>query len=481
MSILQKRLEEIAQAPEGPQVAAFFDYDGTLIDGFSAQAIYRDRVRRMELGPTELARTLLVALRGVETEQDYAAVLELNKSALAGKTVEEMAEWGRRLFREETAAQLRPEMWRIVRAHRERGHRIVVASSATEFQIGPIAAEIDADHALSTRMEVIDGVLTGAAVGRPLWGPGKAAAVRALAREHDLDLRESFAYSDGDEDAPYLESVGRPMAVCPRHALRALAESRDWPILDLPPARPRGRLDLARTLGYYGSFVGGAGVGAVAGLLTRNWDIFSDVAVPAGNDVGLALAGVSVRVVSGEEYLTSARPCVFVFNHQSKLDAPVIIKLLRQQVTGVAKKEVRNIPVLGSIFAAGGVVFIDRADRTKALEQMAPAVAKLRDEGISLALAPEGTRSVSPRLGPFKKGAFHIAMQAGVPIVPVVLRNTGEVMWRGAQLLHPGTVEVCVLPPVDTSDWQPEDVDVHAEAVRDMFEHTLAYWPNEEA
>lgn len=480
MSVLAERLDEIAHAPEGPHIAAFFDYDGTLIDGFSAQAIYRDRLRRLDLGPAELAKTLLIALRGVETEQDYAAVLELNRQALCGKTVEEMSEWGRRLFREETAALIRPEMWRIVQAHRERGHSIVVASSATTFQIEPIATEIGADHALSTTMEVVDGMLTGNTLGRPLWGPGKAAAVRALGREQDLDLSESFAYSDGDEDAPYLESVGRPMAVLPRHGLRAVAESRGWPVLDLPPARPHGRLDPVRTLGYYGSFVGGAGVGALAGLLTRDWRIFTDTAVPAGNDLGLALAGVSIRVVSGEEYLTSARPCVFVFNHQSKLDAPVLIKLLRRHVTGIAKKEVKSVPFLGPIFAAGGVVFIDRTDRSKALQQLEPAVAKLRDEGISLVISPEGTRSVSPRLGPFKKGAFHIAMQAGVPIVPIVLRNTGEVMWRGAQVLHPGTVEVCVLPPVDTSDWKDADVAAHAADVRDLFEHTLAHWPDED-
>jgi putative phosphoserine phosphatase / 1-acylglycerol-3-phosphate O-acyltransferase len=212
------------------------------------------------------------------------------------------------------------------------------------------------------------------------------------------------------------------------------------------------------------------------GAVTRDRSAIARIGLPLGNDVGLALACIRVKVVAGEEYLTAARPCVFVFNHQSKLDAGIVFKLLRSGFTGIAKKEARDIPVIGRILASTGVVFIDRTDTQKAIEQLAPAVAKLRDEGVSLALSPEGTRSATPRLGPFRKGAFHIAMQAGVPVVPVVIRNAGELMWRGAQLMHPGTIEVQVLPPVDTTDWKPETVAAHADQVRNMFVHTLANW-----
>mgnify|MGYP000919558910 FL=1 len=191
----------------------------------------------------------------------------------------------------------------------------------------------------------------------------------------------------------------------------------------------------------------------------------------------MALGGVRVSIVAGREHLEEHRPCVFVFNHQSKLDVPVLIHLLRHDFTGVAKKEVRTVPVMGQIFDMAGMVFIDRGDSAKARQQLEPAVRKLREEGVSLVLAPEGTRSPTPRLGPFKKGAFHIAMQAEVPIVPIVLRNTGELMWRGAQLIAPGTVEVQVLPPVDTSSWTPQTVDDHVAEVRQQFLTTLAEWP----
>ena len=91
---------------------------------------------------------------------------------------------------------------------------------------------------------------------------------------------------------------------------------------------------------------------------------------------------------------------------------------------------------------------------------MEPVVDKLR-EGVSIAIAPEGTRSVSYRLGPFKKGAFHIAMQAGVPVVPIVIRNAGELMWRNSFWLRPGTVDVRVLKPIPTHKWKAETIDDH--------------------
>ncbi len=478
MTAFTDRMRAIRSAPTGKKVAALFDYDGTLIEGFSASAIIRARVRSMDFGLGELADFLLIGLRGVVTEQDYASVLEATKPTFAGKTYAELIEFGDYLFKHETAAKLRPQMWQILRAHREMGHTIVIASSATRFQIEPIAREIEADHALATDVEVVDGVVTGNILGRPLWGPGKAAAVRALAREHEIDLGASFAYSDGNEDIPYLESVGHPAAVSPRRVLRAEAEARGWPILDLKNPTHNTVAMLARTSAFYGTFIASAAIGVTSGLVRRNPDVLMET-LPTGNDVGLSLAGVHVRVLNGGEYLASSRPCVFVFNHQSKLDVAVMFHLVGSDATGVAKKEIKRVPVLGQILDQAGIVFIDRSDASRAIEQLAPAVKALREDGKSLVVAPEGTRSATPRIGPFKKGPFHIAAQAGVPVVPVVLRNVGELMWRGSQLIRPGTVEVVILPPVDTTEWRAEDMGIHAEEVRQMFVTTLADWPLE--
>jgi len=144
--------------------------------------------------------------------------------------------------------------------------------------------------------------------------------------------------------------------------------------------------------------------------------------------------------------------------------------------TGVAKKELANSPGFGLVFRLADVAFVDRQDNAQARKALEPAVEKLR-EGVSLVIAPEGTRSATPALGPFKKGAFHVAMQAGVPIVPIVIRNSGELMWRGATTIHAGTVQVTVLPPIATDGWDVASLDERVREVRGQYLATLANWP----
>ena len=97
--------------------------------------------------------------------------------------------------------------------------------------------------------------------------------------------------------------------------------------------------------------------------------------------------------------------------------------------------------------------------------------------GTSVVILPEGTRSATPTLGRFKKGAFHLARQAKVPIVPIVIRNAGELMWRRSKVVNPGTVQVAVLDPVPTDDWSADNLDVHIGQIRDAFAATLEKWP----
>jgi putative phosphoserine phosphatase / 1-acylglycerol-3-phosphate O-acyltransferase len=465
----------VRSAPPGPHVAAYFDYDGTIIDGFSAGAFYRHRLLRLDLGPRELARTLWKGARGIHGEEDFAEFLDLSLQAWANRPEEEIRALAEKLFKHEIAGRLHHETWRLAQTHRAMGHTLVVASSATRFQVEPMAREIGAQHALFTPVESQDGILTGRRDGRPLWGEGKADAVLALAEEHDFDLAASFAYSNGDEDIPFLSTAGNPVAVDPEPALGAHAEGRSWPILrcESRPALPDATA-LARTAAFYGGMAAGMWAGIGAGLLRRSRQTLVEVGGDIGAELGLALAGIDVRVTSGEEYLWSARPCIFLMNHQSKLDPIIVMRLLRGGFTGVAKKEAANVPGFGQFFRLAGVVFVERGNTHQAKAALAPAVVKLREEGVSLVIAPEGTRSATPRLGKFKKGAFHIAMQAEVPVVPIVIRNAGEVMWRGSQTLHGGTVEVKVLAPVDTSDWSADTIDGHIADVRGMYLEALA-------
>ena len=122
-------------------------------------------------------------------------------------------------------------------------------------------------------------------------------------------------------------------------------------------------------------------------------------------------------------------------------------------------------------------VYVDRGDSEQAREALDGVVARLRS-GTSLMIFPEGTRSATPVLGPFRKGAFHLAVQSGLPVVPVVLRNTGELMWRRSMVVSPGTVEVAVLPPI--TDLDADRLSEQVPAIRQLFVDTLADWPDEE-
>lgn len=232
---------------------------------------------------------------------------------------------------------------------------------------------------------------------------------------------------------------------------------------------------VARSAVAMGSLGVGFAAGATAAAINGSRRSGANLMSVVGTELALAAAGVTLDV-QGEENLWSHRPAIFVFNHQSQLDMPIMGALLRKDFTGVAKRSLQANPVFGPIGHLARVAFIDRSDPTAAREALEPVVQALR-EGTSLAVAPEGTRSGPGQLLPFKKGPFHMAIQGQVPMVPVVIRNAGEVMTPHSYLINPGTVDVVVLPPIDTSGWTTETVDQHRDAVRELFVETLENWP----
>jgi putative phosphoserine phosphatase/1-acylglycerol-3-phosphate O-acyltransferase len=467
-------VERVQAAERGPQVVACFDYDGTLIDGFSAKAFYAHRIRHLEIGPIELARTLIISVQGIKTTEDFDALLELSLTPWRGRPETELLDLGKELFQTGIHRWLFPETWAVVEAHRQMGHTLVLASSATRFQVEPMAEQLGIEHVLCTPLEVVDGIITGKTGGPPLWSERKAQGLVALAQEHELNLDRSFAYSNGTEDQPLLEAVGYPAAINPEPGLRARAEAEGWPVLDVEHRGKRpGLTQIARTVGFYSGFAAAAGVGGALGLLNRSKQTLLEITTGVGADVALSVAGVRVDVLEGQEHLWSSRPCVFVFNHQSNIDPIVIMKLVRENFTGVAKAEAKKIPGFGQFFQLAGVAFVERGNTKQSIDVLKPAVSKVRDEGLSLVIAPEGTRSYTPKLGRFKKGAFHIAMQAEVPMVPIALRHAGSIMPRGQQTIRPGRIEVVVLPPVDTSEWTTETLDDHVADVRGMIQRAL--------
>jgi putative phosphoserine phosphatase/1-acylglycerol-3-phosphate O-acyltransferase len=251
-------------------------------------------------------------------------------------------------------------------------------------------------------------------------------------------------------------------------------------VLAFPPRGGRpDLLTIARSVAAYAGMAGGLGAGLWAGLLKRSHREAVNRSAALIGDLGLAIAGIEIRV-RGEDHLWSHRPAMFLFNHQSQLDVLILAKLLRENYTGVAKANTRNVPGFGQFFQFAGVAFVEPGHKARNRAALAPAAEKLKS-GLSLVMAPEGTRSPTPRLGAtFRKGAFHLAMQARVPIVPIVIRNAGALLRRGEVALRPGTVDVAVLPPIPTTRWRVKDLDRHVTEVRQMFVDTLEKWPGVE-
>ena len=473
---LQKRLDEVYSGPTGPHIGAFFDFDGTLIHGFSAVDFYLDRIRRGKVGPIEGLQTIALAVRGITTEEDFERFVGVGLGTFKGRPEDEILAVGDRVFRGTIASRVFPEAWQLVEAHQRMGHTVVLASSATRFQIQPAADVLGIRHVLYTPLGVDDaGNLTGKPGGKTLWRAGKAAAVREFAEAQGIVLEDSYGYSNGDEDIPFLQQVGHPAATTSEPHLRAHAVEHGWPVLDFRPRGVPGLSDFIRSGAAVGGLATGMVTGAAFGLLNRSRQRAVDTMSALSSELSLGLAGIQVEV-QGEEHLWSHRPAVFIFNHQSQLDLPLAGYLLRHGFTGVAKQELKRDPIVGLPFRFAGVAFVDRKGGKDPRKALAPAVEKLRD-GISIAIAPEGTRSLTPTLGAFKTGAFFLAKEAGVPIVPIIIRNAGELMWRDSYTVKSGTIQVVVQPPIDVSGWKQEEMRERVAEVRQMYADTLARWP----
>ena len=470
MTPLADALAAIETGPSGPEVAAFFDFDGTLIDGYSAASYFADRARRGEMDRAEAADVVRVSMHGDMDEDAFAAALVRSLAPWAGRPEKELADLWLRLFKQRYGSRLYPGTWALVKAHQRRGHTVAIATSAMIYQVAPLAEELEIADLLCTRPIVREGRLTGE-IERPTpWGSGKAAAVRSFAAARGLDLSRCHGYANGDEDLDFLQAVGHPTAINPGRRLAEVAGRQAWPVLRFPRHRA-STLAKARTVAAYGLLamagLGGAAYGAVTGQRRRA----AEQACALGSDAILAVSGIRLEV-EGQDHMWSHRPCVFMFNHQSLLDAFIMLKLMRHGFIGVAKKEAGRMPLLGRLVHAMEFVLLDRADHRASVEALRPAIDRVRS-GLCLGIAPEGTRSLTSRLGPFKKGGFHVALQAGVPIVPVVMCNTWQLVPRDSVVFRPGTVRVRVLPPIDTTGWSADRLDAHVADVRARFQQAL--------
>jgi len=462
---------EIDESPSGPHIAALFDLDRTLIAGFSALTFVVDGFRSGRLGAPDLGELLFAATSFQLGTVGFSGFLSGTARTLGGFSEEEFAAVGERIFNDELASEVYPEARAIVDAHRRKGHTIAIVSSATRYQVAPIARELGIEHVLVTSLEVKDGQLTGELVYPLCYGEGKALFARGLADELGLDLAQSWFYTDSEEDLPLLEAVGKPRPTNPSRALQTIAARRRWPTQAFTSRGFPGAEQMLRTGLAIGAIFPSFLMGLPAAALSGNWQQCVNIASSTWGEVGTALAGLEVNV-HGEEHLWARRPAVFIFNHQSAVDMLVLCKLLRRDFVGIGKQEIKKNPIFGPLMSLAGTVFIDRFQHEKAIQALRPAIDALR-HGISLAIAPEGTRSTTPHPGPFKKGAFFMAMEAGVPIVPIVLRNTLDALPKNWLVVRPTTIDVDVLPPIETRRWKRQDLDRHIAETHALYEETL--------
>ncbi len=186
----------------------------------------------------------------------------------------------------------------------------------------------------------------------------------------------------------------------------------------------------------------------LSGLLRAPWA--RDHCSRASSFWGRALAwiaGVRVRL-EGATREKLDRPLVVVANHQSWFDVFVLAGHIPGRARFVAKEELRRIPLFGAAWETCGHIRVNRGDRAEAVRSLNEAGARIRDERLNVILFPEGTRSPDGRLLPFKKGAFVLAIQTGVPILPVGISGSREVMAKGSWRIRPGEVRVRVGDPI---------------------------------
>ncbi|MGI8733425.1 MAG: lysophospholipid acyltransferase family protein [Pyrinomonadaceae bacterium] len=186
----------------------------------------------------------------------------------------------------------------------------------------------------------------------------------------------------------------------------------------------------------------------------------------------LRLSGMEVSV-KGKERLDPRQTYVFISNHRSYLDTATLFICTGRRIGLLAKKELLKVPILGYGMGFVNVMAIDRSNRERARATVANATARIRS-GISFGVFAEGTRARRGDFLPFKKGAFYMAVEAGVPIVPVAIKNTDVLMGKGTGRSKPGAIDLVLLPPVSTEGLSSdEDVQRLVKQVHDAVGREL--------
>ncbi len=325
----------------------------------------------------------------------------------------------------------------IIADHQANGRPVVLATTSPYDMVKPLADALGLDDAVATRYGVgKDGKYTGTIDGHFVWGPGKLAAVRDWADEHDIDVEDSYAYSDSFYDMPLLGAVAHPTVVNPDPRMRIAATLRRWPVrwLDKPPGVPK--------------FMGIEPAEAM---------------VPFGRPELIPYARFDI---SGVDRIPTEGGCIVVANHRSYFDSlamSMVVARAGRPVRFLGKKEVFDAPIVGQMAKAMGGI---RVDRGTGSDEPLQKAAEALDAGEIVMLMPEGTIPRGPAF--FEPelhgrwGAAKLAAMTKVPVVPVGLWGTDHVWPRSARLpnmlnvTNPPLVTISVGTPVDLKYRSPD-------------------------
>jgi len=200
-------------------------------------------------------------------------------------------------------------------------------------------------------------------------------------------------------------------------------------------------------------------------IISRKIDFLYNTAMKIAR-AGVRLGGVKVEIV-GLDRFDNQGTYIYICNHVSNIDPPIVIPAIPKRTSVLVKKEVFRIPVLATAMRMGQLVPVDRTDRDSAINSLKKAQEVLAS-GVNMSVFPEGTRSQTGELLPFKKGPFYMALDAGVPIVPMTILGTRAIWPKGSMAIKPGTATVVFHPPIDPKQF-PE-----REALMDAVRASIA-------
>lgn len=425
------------------RAAAFFDLDRTLLRGASGPLI-GEALEAAGLAPR----------RGVPGQgllyKVYDVVGEtLPSMALARAAAVAVRGWSREAVRdagkaaaEKLESMLAPYARSLLEEHKRAGRPVVLTTTTPHDLVAPLAERLAFDDVVATRYaEDDDGTYTGRLEGEFVWARGKLAAVRRWAAAQDVEMGESFAYSDSVYDLPLLSAVGHPHAVNPDPRLHAYATLRRWPVLhlDVPPGVPK-------LLGVEPADVLRVAIARPALFPYARFDI------------------------EGSERIPRTGPAIVVANHRSYFDTVAIgMTIMRagRAPRFLGKKEVFDAPLIGALARALGGIRVDRGSGSR--EPLREA-ARALEAGELVVLMPQGTiprgrAFFEPRLVG-RPGAARLAATTRAPVLPMGIWGTEQVWPRSSRVpnvtnvVHPPVVRVRVGDPVAGLAYEDPTADI---------------------